>query len=160
MDNIIRITPCFQFNEYDSLSEAVAVAANSAEATQDKAALINRKVVVSYQFNGHTLVLSVADGWHLTVSLGATAINWDVVPIAPHILGDMTRQTLMFEFSDGELMHWDWQALLDNLVGKQIALAPSEPWLFILVRGGDEYMIDCYADEANPKRRFLVFTEA
>lgn len=112
MDNIIRITPCFQFNEYDSLSEAVAVAANSAEATQDKAALINRKVVVSYQFNGHTLVLSVADGWHLTVSLGATAINWDVVPIAPHILGDMTGQTLMFEFSDGELMPWDWQALL------------------------------------------------
>jgi hypothetical protein len=95
---------------------------------------------------------------NLTISAGKQVIEWDVVSVRPNDIGEIKEQNVYFEFKNGKKIFWDWKMILDSFVGNQIAISPSDQFLFIFPRGGDEYMFDELVD--NLGNRFLYLSLA
>ena len=154
MDRVIQVTQCFYPKEYKSLSEAIEVATLK-KSEKSKSELINGKIVVGYQFNGESIIISFDNRKYLTISSGKKSIEWDVVSIRPKITKKAIEQNIYFDFENGDRVFWDWKMILDSFVGKKIAISPSDQFLFIFTQGGEEYMFDVLVDNFNNKFLFL-----
>lgn len=150
MHRIIEVKQCFYPKEYNSLSEAVEAATKKSTAE-----LINGKIVLDYQFNGDSIIISFDNGKYLTIRSGEKSIEWDVVSIKPIIKKKIIEQNIYFDFENGDRVFWDWKMILDGFVGKKIAISPSDQFLFIFTQGGEEYMFDVLVDNVNNKFLFL-----
>lgn len=160
MDKIIRVTQGICDNEYNSMSEAVAAAKQKENVYKVKLDLINGKVLKGYQFNGSTLVLFFANDLYAVIAPGQNAVNFDVVPHKPRIDVLSGEQDIYLELPCGTRIVWDWNKILDNFMGKQIAVSPSDQVLFIFARDGDEYLITFYVEYDDPQKQLLYISQA
>ncbi|MCP3689953.1 MAG: hypothetical protein GY784_16230 [Gammaproteobacteria bacterium] len=157
---IIQVSNNIIATGYDSLSAAISVSTRIRDSKKDLCKLINKKVIVGYQFNGASLVLEAKDNIGLVVSMGKNAVEWDVVSHVPNIeKAKRDINNVVFEFSDGERFFWNWKEILDEFIGKQIIVSPSDQYLFIFIRDNKDYMIDYLVDINDPRNQFLFISE-
>lgn len=160
MDKIIRVTRGICDNEYNSMSEAVAAAKQKENLYKAKLDLINGKVLKSYQFSGSELVLFFGNDLYAVISPGQNAINLDVVPSKPRVDVILGEQDVYLELPSGTKIVWDWKMVLDNFIGKQIAVSPSDQVLFVFARDGAEFLITFYVEYDNPHKQLLCISQA
>lgn len=106
--------------------------------------MIHGKTVVDYQFGESTLVIKFPNELYLLISTGEEAVSRDVLSVGPSPTVPVSCQGILFEFPSGEKVLWSWKTILDNFIGKQIAISPSDQYLFIFARGGPEYIFDVF----------------
>jgi hypothetical protein len=160
MNKVVQVTHGIIAREYNSLSEAVLSAEKCTQSFKNKCNLINGKTVVDYQFDGSALVIKLDNELYLLISTGEMTVFWDVFSIRPSINVPVGCQGIEFEFPSGEKVLWNWKIILDNFVGKQIAISPSDQYLFIFTRGGPEYMFDVFWDKEDANVKYLFISEA
>ncbi len=160
INKLIAVVQGFYPNEFNSLSETVEAAAKIKELKKLKIESINGKTVTDYQFNGTVLIVSFNNGQWLIISPGEKLINWDVVSIKPIMMGEIIEQNIHFQLTNGNKILWDWKTILDGFLGKQVVISPSDQYLFIFSRNGDEYMFDFLVDKCNPDKKYLYISKA
>jgi len=160
MDKIILVTRGICDNDYNSMSEAVAAAKQKEKVYKAKLDLINGKVLKSYQFSGSKLVLFFGNDLYAVISPVQNAINVDVVSYKPRIDVISGEQDVYLELPGGTKIVWDWKRVLDNFIGKQIAVSPSDQVLFIFARDEGEYLITFYVECGNNKKQLLCISQA
>jgi hypothetical protein len=160
MSKIIRVLPGIKAREYNSLAEASESAARSSRSVKYKCDMINGKIVVDYQFNGISLVVKFDNEMYLLVSPSENSINWNVLSSKPYTNEFGNYQDIIFEFTSGTRISWDWKVILDGFVGKQVAISPSDQFLFIFSPGGPEYIFDFLVDMENTNIKYLFLSES
>ena len=122
-------------------------------------ALINGQILVAYEFNGHALVLQLDNTAYCYISIGANCITW--------LVGDSFRLSdksnppldITFEYPTGETQAWDWKITLDELIGKKIALSPSDQFLFLYSEDKKEYIFDYVESVIDPAMKYLYISD-
>lgn len=161
MGQIIRVVRGFSLKEHRSFDKAVhAAMSQNIDSRRAKCELINGKKVLDYQFDGEYLVVHFNNEKYLIISSGENKIIWDVVSTKPQVGTQIDYEDVYFEFSSGNQAAWDWKNVLDSFVGEQVAISPSDQYLFIFTKDGKEYMIDSLISEKNPEDRFLFISES
>ena len=79
------------------------------------------------------LVVKFDNEKYLTVAIGNNKIIWDVVSEKPSIEDKVIEKDIYFEFSSGKNKAWDIEVILDKFINKQIAISPSDQYLYSLV---------------------------
>lgn len=159
MTKLVQVTQGIIAREYNSFSEAVGSAARCTQSAMNKCDMINGKTVVDYQFNGTSLVIKFDEELYLLISAGEISVVWDVLVAKPSVKKFMSCQGIIFEFPSGEKLPWNWKVILDDFIGKQVAISPSDQYLFIFTRSGPEYMFDVFWDKGNPVIKYLYISE-
>ncbi|MDE1461027.1 hypothetical protein [Spartinivicinus poritis] len=158
MKKVIQVTQKIRANEYNSLSEATA-ASDRESIDKNKASLINGKVVVNYQFDGLNLILEFNNGNYLKVFAGINSVEWDVLLTKPTISDLNLQSNISFEFPSGDQVFWNWKAIFNSFIGKQVAISPSDQFLFIFSRGGKEYIFNHLVNKNDPDDHYLYIGE-
>jgi hypothetical protein len=162
MSKLIRVSHGFSPNAYASISEAISVSKSICASRKMKCESINGHIVHSYQFNGVFLVLSFDNGKYLIVFPGKEQIEWDVVADKPEMIGQINScdSDTIFELPNGVQIVWNWKETLDTFVGRQVAISPSDQFLFIFYREGPEYIFTSLVDKKDTNRQYLLLSEA
>lgn len=159
MSHTIRVLASIRPNNHESFSDAVDIDVEKTGLDKPKCDLINGRKVVNYQFNGTSLKISFENEMHLIVSLGENLINWDIVTIEPKIENQIIEQKIYFDYGNGNKISWDWKNILDSFLEKQIAISPSDQYLFVFTKHEDEYMFDVFEEKENPNNKYLVISK-
>ncbi len=159
MEKVVKIRSGFKCIEHSSIHEAINLAKIISDPRKSECGLINKQVVTGYQFDGIFLVISFENNLHLTVSPSEDRIKWNVVTEKPNI-GTVPLEKVYFELSSGVKFLWNWQSILNNFVGKQIIIAPSDQYLFIYRKDGIEFMFSYYVNTENSDDQYLSISEA
>ncbi|MCG8486488.1 MAG: hypothetical protein MI756_03385 [Chromatiales bacterium] len=162
MSRVIKVSHGFSPNAYASISEAVSVTTIVPASEKIKCESINGHLVLGYQFNGSCLVVSFDNGKYLVVFPGKEKIEWDVVTDKPTFNEQIHSENsdIIFELPSGNHFSWDWEKILDTFVGRQVAISPSDQFLFIFYRGGAEYIFTSLLDKEDINRQYLLISEA
>lgn len=158
MTREIETVPYLLTTKYSSISEAVS-GVRCIEKDTNKLENINGKIVTGYRFNGHSLIFSFDNNSYLKVSIGNSSIDWDVVFEEPLMISENLDDAILFKTNGVEDFLWEWKNLLNSFIGKQIAISPSDQYLFLFVRGIGDYMFNACANKANLKEVFLYISE-
>ncbi|MES9853141.1 MAG: hypothetical protein ABW170_15090 [Candidatus Thiodiazotropha sp. L084R] len=162
MANYVKVSYGFSPKAYSTMSEALLASdGNEQTSSSDKCHLINGHVVLDYEFDGTCLIIHFDNGKYLTVLPGSEKIEWDVVNNKPDniVTVGQSNDGIMFELSNGEKFKWNWREILNSFIGKQIAISPSEQYLFIFSREGSEYVFSSLLDEENINKQYLMISE-
>jgi hypothetical protein len=106
------------------------------------------------------LVLQFADALFAVIFPGQNLIELEVALHPPKLDSCLYEQDINFELPSGTRILWGWKTILDNFVGNEIAISPSDQELFIFTRGGDEYLITSYKEESNQNNLYLSVSQA
>lgn len=121
--------------------------------------MIGGGFVVAYELGGDSLVLSFDSGWYLVVSAGDNRVDWDVVSVKPAIKEDVREENIYLLHPSGEIVLWEQRSFLEKLLGKQVAISPSDQYLFFFVRDEADYVFDFFINVDFPCERFLFLSE-
>lgn len=160
MDKIIRVVSGICDIEYDSFTEAIAASKQRAGLLRTKLNLINGKVLREYQFNGSRLILHLSNEVYAVIFPSQNLVCLDVVLYEPELDSLLNEQKTYLELPGGTRMLWNWKKILDNFIGKEIVISPSDQVLFIFFKGGDEFLITYYKEEGNLTNQYLSIAQA
>ena len=159
MEKVVKIRSGFTRRiEHSSFSAAVTSSKSINDTRKSELELINKQVVTGYQFDGRLLVLSYENNLHLIISPTEELIEWKIVSKIPEI-GKVTKGTIYFELSSEIRFLWNWREILDNFIGKQIIIAPSDQYLFIYEKNGVEFMFSYYINTEDADEQYLSIGE-
>jgi len=120
---------------------------------------IKGEILDRYACDGSTLVCEFRNGLNLTVSCGDNRVDWRVGEAKAEI-GTAKIEVTEFELPSGTRADWVLTHILDDLVGKKVAISSSEQTLFIFAKDSPEYMFDFYVDSRDSSLRYLVLNES
>jgi hypothetical protein len=162
MVNIAKVSFGFLPKAYSTMSEALLASKEATEASsKEKCNVINGHVVLDYEFDGTCLIIHFYNGKYLIIHPGSEKIEWDVLKNKPNNIlnSNQSNEGITFELSNGEKFPWNWKEILNGFIGKQIAISPSDQYLFIFSREGPEYMFYSLIDDENSKKQYLMISE-
>lgn len=157
MNKIIRADFLLTPTEFHSFAESVS-ASNQKNSKQSEAWKINGKIVRSYKFNGKSLVIEFNNDKLLAIYPRKKSVTWDVLEKSLPLNTRPMETTFLFEIK-GKILDFNWSSILDGFIGKQVAISPSDQYLFIFSKEGPEYIIDILFDIENPEEKFLFISE-
>lgn len=158
MTKIIKVDYLLTPVGYNSFLSSISTAEHKKN-DSSKAWEINGKIVNNYWFNDNLLIIEFNNNKFLIISPGARAVTWDVLEEKPPIENCIDELDLFFEIPGGEVLGSSWKLILDSFIGRQVAISPSDQYLFIFSRGGPEYKIDILFDVQKPEDKFLFISE-
>lgn len=128
-------------------------------ASRQELVVVNGQILVEYEFNGHDLVLRLDNNKCCYISIGDNCITCSV--------GDNFRLSeksnlptdAIFEYPSGENQEWDWKIKLEGLIGKKIALSPSDQFLFLHSEDRKEYIFNCVESIMDPSMKYLYISD-
>lgn len=56
-------------------------------------------------------------------------------------------------------MPWNWGQILNSIIGRQVAISPSDQYLFVFTKDSSVFMISTLVDRENDKVQYLMISE-
>ena len=139
MQDPIQVRPLILAAGHKSFELAVAAAGDNV-GNMEALSRLNGQVVSGFQFDGVTLVISFHNSLSLVVFPDHAAVQWQVLSDPPALEAAPFDDTVTLEFPSTLTVVWEWRATLEYFVGKELRLAPSDQYLFVILpesgRGG------------------------
>ncbi|PUA26869.1 MAG: hypothetical protein B0W54_20815 [Cellvibrio sp. 79] len=154
MSEIIKVKLGIIAEAHDSFFSATK------ELSKQEFNAVNGRILKSYEFNGHELIIYLDNHKACYVSTGENRINWILADSFQ--LNDKCHipTNIIFEYFNGVQEPWDLSNKLEKLIGKKIAFSPSEQYLFLYSEDKGEYIFDFVINEVDESVKYLCFSDA
>lgn len=159
VSKIIRVKHAWSLIPYGSFSESIFASKGSRGLVNDLD-LISGRVAENYKFYESFLSIKFSNGKYLSVFPGPNRVDWKISDNEWIFDGDISNDNLILEFSSEERINWRWKSVLDDFMGKQVAVSPSDQLLFIFYRGGVEFVISVVEELDSPFKQILFISES
>lgn len=152
MTRVVKVKPAILPKAHGSFASAVK------ETSRYEMKSINGQALLGYQFDGSKLFFLLNNDVVVRISIGNNAIDWSSAR-GTNLERLTPPENIVFEFPGGEIYPWRWEECFDSILGKKIALSPSEQFLFLSCENNREYIFNAVVSMSDESARFLYLSE-